>query len=164
MKNLSRLSILMLILFYSCNQGLEPIKEEDKLEIRGLITFVNGKDNFPPIDSLKDLRVAFFQEYPDSANILNDFISGNLIFTDDTLNYNVDTASYSKILETPPVSFKYICVVQNYGGLLDWKVVGLYTDDTVNYTPKTLFIDKKNGELNKVNINVNFKNPPPQPF
>lgn len=149
--------------FISCNEGLSPPVVDETTIIKGKINFTSGLDSWPSLDSLKDLRVAFFKNYPDSANILNDFLTENLVFTADSLPYYVESYEYSQVVSSVPVEFNYICVVQNYAGLLDWKVIGLYSINEDNQTPKKLVINSA-GIYDSININVNFNNLPPQPF
>lgn len=151
------------LFFISCNEGLSPPKVDETTVIKGKITFTSGLNSWPSLDSLKDLRVAFFENYPDSANILNDFVTENLTFTADTLPHFVESYEFTQIVKKVPTEFHYICVVQNYAGILDWKVIGLYSVNDDNITPKKLIIDKA-GTYENININVNFNNLPPQPF
>jgi hypothetical protein len=151
------------LFFISCNEGLSPPKVDEATVIKGKINFTSGLSSWPSLDSLKDLRIAFFQNYPDSANILNDFVTGNLTFTEDSIPYFVESYEFIQIVKKVPVEFNYICVAQNYAGLLEWKVIGLYSINDDNITPKKLIIDKE-GIYNNININVNFNNLPPQPF
>lgn len=157
--------LIALSLLVSCDGGLEPTAKEDPTKpknlIFGTIRYVQGKDSWPPADSMKDLRIVFFTSLPDSAGILSDLVAGKVLFTDSSLAFNVDSSSYQFKVTTTPITFKYIAVAQNYGTFLDWKVVGLYSNDGV--TPKELFIGK-DSVVRNIDINVDFKNLPPQPF
>lgn len=159
------LLLIAIILLVSCNAGLEPPAKEDpntpKNLIFGTIHYVQGKSNWPPADSMKDLRIVFFTSYPDSAGLFNDVAAGKVLFIDKSLPFNVDSSNYEFKLPNTPINFKYIAVAQNYGSLLDWRVVGLYSNDGV--TPKELFIGK-DSVVRNIDINVDFKNLPPQPF
>ncbi|MCX6147100.1 MAG: hypothetical protein NTW25_07590 [Candidatus Kapabacteria bacterium] len=156
--------IFILILLVSCNAGLEPPQAVTVFSpaISGKIVYTNGLNNWPPIDSLKGMRIFFFKEFPDTASILNDITKGNVIFSDSTLPINVSQTNFIQYLKETPVTFKYIAVGQNFSSsLLDWRVVGLYSDD--NKTPKAIIIGKDSSAKNII-INVDFKNLPPQPF
>jgi len=159
------LVVFAMILSVSCNGGLEPPAKEDaskpKNLIFGTIRYIQGKNNWPPIDSMKDLRIVFFTSMPDSAGLFNDIIAGKVVFTDSTLAFNVDSTGFQFKVPTTPITFKYVAVAQNYAGILEWKVVGLYSKDGIN--PSELFIGK-DSVIRNVDINVDFKNLPPQPF
>lgn len=157
--------LIVISILVSCNGGLEPPAKEDPTKpknlIFGTIRYVQGKSNWPPADSMKDLRIVFFTSYPDSAGILSDVVAGKVQFIDSSLAFNVDSSCYQFKVATTPVTFKYIAVAQNYGTFLDWRVVGLYSNDGV--TPKELFIGK-DSVVRNLDINVDFLNLPPQPF
>lgn len=157
------ISIIFINLIVSCDKGLQPIEESKTALVKGKVHFTSGINSWPVEDSLKDLRVAFFKSFPDSSNILNDFVSGNLKFTNNSLEYFKDSVDYELLIEELPANFEYIAVVQNYGGILDWKVVGLYSENNDNRTPKRIQIIE-NREFNNVNIYVDFYNLPKQPF
>lgn len=161
------IGIFVLVVLNSCDKGLSPVNTSDTGNslpiVSGTIYFKGGKNSFPPLDSLKDLRVAFFKKYPDSTNIMNDFLSGNISFTDSTITLFQDSVNYSTIIKNFPVTFSYIAVVQNYAGLLDWRVVGIYSGSDNNNAPKTLEVTE-NKEYKHVNIYVDFQNLPEQPF
>ncbi len=160
------LYIFLVIILISCNTGLEPpaIITDMTPSISGKIIFTNGLNNWPSSDSLKGLgiRIFFFKEFPDTASILNDLSSGNMILSDSSLPFYISQVNFKQILKNTPVTFKYIAVGQNYSSsLLDWRVIGLYSDD--NKTPKPITIAKDSSVKNII-INVDFKNLPPQPF
>lgn len=155
--------IFILLILVSCNSGLEPpvAITDNTPSISGKIVYTNGTNNWPPIDSVKSLRIFFFKEFPDTSNILNDITKGNLIFSDSSLPYNVSQTNFKQILKETPITFKYIAVGQNYGSPFEWRVVGLYSDD--NIIPKSITI-AKDSSIKNIIINVDFKNLPPQPF
>ena len=168
MKHNSRILLFIAILytssfFISCNEGLSPPIVDDATLIKGKITFTSGLNSWPSLDSLKGIRVALFKNYPDSANILNDLLSENLILTADSVSYFVENYKFNHIVNKLPVKYNYICVAQNFAGLLDWKVIGLYSINDDNLTPKKLTIIET-GIYDNININVDFNNLPPQPF
>lgn len=165
MKNIYLLiiAIVFINLTISCDQGLQPIEESKTASIKGKVYFISGVNSWPSADSLKDLRVAFFKSFPDSTNILNDFVTGNLKFTNNTLEYYKDSLDYEMLIEEIPTNFEYIAVVQNYGGILDWKVIGLYSENNDNLAPKKVQITESR-VYDNININVDFNNIPKQPF
>ena len=50
----------MSLFLAGCDHGLAPPSENQRTAISGTITY----QNWPPADSLKDLRLVAFKEYP----------------------------------------------------------------------------------------------------
>ncbi len=151
--------LILVIIVGACDGGLKPI---EKSKITGTITYVNGKEGWPPADSIKDLRVVAFKKYP-PGDILSEIEKKNVLFSNNTLPYFVDSSSYVLELDDAPQTYEYIVVAQNYGSLLEWRAIGVYTlsGDKSKPSPVSVGIEKTK---RNINIEVDFKNLPPQPF
>ena len=156
-----RYLILLIFLITSCNEGLQPPPPVEKSYITGLITYVNGKDNWPPPDSVIDIRVAAFKNYP-PMDIITEITNGNAFFTE-TLPQFVDTSSYFLEIPEPPVTIEYLVVAQQYGTLFEWLSIGVWTLSGDNTKPSSITIEP--GKIyTGLNIIVDFNHLPPQPF
>ena len=152
--------ILLLLSFFAviaCQAGLEPIGS-DKGIIKGKVYFHNDW----LADSLvKDVRVVAFKNYP-PADIITEVISGQAVFSETLVPLFSDSAAFSIEFDDVPVKINYIVVARQYGSLFEWDAIGVYSDDSIEFTPKSIYIDKKS--FHDIIINVDFNNPPPQPF
>ena len=154
---------IAIIFLYECDHGLEPFSgsTSDITGISGLITYTN----WPPADSLFELRLVVFRNYP-PTNIVAELLNQRAIvypaLADSSLPYFVDTTSF--ILELSEDTYEYIVVAQQYGPDLyaDWRVVGQYDTDP-DPLPSSIRI-KKGVLLENIDINVDFDNPPDQVF
>jgi len=121
--------------------------------------------NWPPADSLFDLRVVAFKQYP-SGDIISDVLQGKAKFTPKLQPYGAASIAYQLILEPlPPGRFEYIAVAQQFGPNVfrDWRPVAIYEDTTDSArVPLSLFVPA-NEILTPVDIWVDFQNPPPPP-
>ena len=151
--------LLFSMLLSSCNEGLAP-EIEQKTVLQGEIIYSSGINSWPPQDSLKDLRAVAFKNFP-PQNIVQEILSGSAYYTQVTLPLYVDSSNFSIEIPDAPVTLKYIAVAQEYGGLMDWRVIGIYKAENSD-SASTLFINK--GETKKITIYVDFNNLPPQPF
>ncbi len=158
MKKLYYLLFIIIATLVSCDGGLEPPAQVSKSYLKGTIYF---KSSWPQIDSLKDLRVVAFKSYP-PKDILTEVVSGNAIFTQETLPFNVDSSNFSIEFSQTPLEFKYIAVAWQFGGLLDWKAIGVYSLDNNPNNPSPIKIET--GKTYNISINADFINLPPQPF
>ncbi len=149
---------LILMFFTSCDSGLKPEISQTSY-VNGVIHYINPIKDWPPADSLKDLRVVAFKHFP-PTNVVQEVLQGNAYYTMQTLPFFVDSSNFSLEIKDAPVELKYIAVVQQFGGLLDWRVVGLYsqTKDSATY----LLVE--NGKTYFIDITVDFNNLPKQPF
>ena len=159
--------ILLIFLFVvHCDHGLSP---SDAKQIPQNVTGISGfilYKNWPSPDSLKNLRLVAFRNFP-PQNILTEVLSGSAIVyppidTSAHLEYNVPFEEYTMPL--PPDTFQYIVVAQQYGDNLatDWRAVGQFETDS-DSLPTAIIIREKTF-LENVNIYVDFKNLPIQPF
>ena len=151
------LSFLIILISWGCSEGLAPIEPE---YIRGTVRFVNDIDSWPPPDSLIELRVVFFQRYPqDSTGIVAEF--KYLEFTD-TLETYTDSSTFTYEIIKAPIVYEYVAVAQNYGAWYEWKVVGVYS---ISGNPEQYSrLEIEEGRSYDIDITVDFNNLPPQPF
>lgn len=154
-------AIFLSSLFTACDHGLEPPAQSQKSYITGIITIKGGKSSWPKADSLKDFRVASFLSYP-PKDIVTEVLSGNAFFTPNALPFNFDTESYSIEIPAPPRTINYIAVAWQYGGLMEWRAVGVYAPGGDRTKPGSVLVEP--GKTYKVDIEVDFNNLPPQPF
>lgn len=153
----------MLTLFFtSCQEGLDPTTQLGESFLKGKIIIVSGKNSWPVPDSALELRVVGFKDYP-PKDLLNEIVSGNA-FISDTLPRFLDTIPYELKVEKPPVEIRYLVAALRYGTIFEWKAIGVYSDEmTYERKPKSIFVSKGK-VIENVNILVDFKNLPKQPF
>lgn len=158
--------VLIFAVFFNCDHGLSPSDADIVTGIRGVITY---EDNWPPSDSLKEMRLVAFQKFP-PGNIFAEILSGQAIaFPSDpdenaSLDFNVDRQEY--FMEMPVGTFKYIVIAHRFDSNRfsqdSWRAVGQYDTDA-DSLPTAIFLDE-NTILPNINIHVDFKNLPIQPF
>jgi hypothetical protein len=156
-------SVISLFFLISCDGGLSPNPVIQKSYITGTIYYKNGASAWPPKDSVFEVRVIAFKNYP-PGNILTEIINKNAYFTMDTLRLFVDSNKYKIEVPEIPVTLKYIVAAIRYdSSILHWKAIGVYTKTgDVNSPAQLDFPTPKSFE--NININVDFQNLPPQPF
>jgi hypothetical protein len=156
--------VVCILCFIHCDKGLSPPDTpQEKSGISGTVYF----QNWPPLDSLFDIRVVIFQEYP-PQNIVGEIISGRAFLypsLNDTFRipFNIDSLFYA--IELEPATYEYLVVAHQFGTDLynDWQVVGQYDNTPQDSLPTTIHLDE--GQLlTDLNIWVDFDNLPPQPF
>lgn len=154
--------IIFAILLFSCEGGLEPPAQSGKSYLSGTLIFADGKNNWPPVDSLFGIRIAAFKKFP-SENILTEIVAGNAYFDVNSLPLYVDSAKFSLEITNPPVNLVYIIAVQQYdSSITSQRVVGVYSLDENNTTHDSLMIEP--GRTYNITIPVDFDNLPPMPF
>lgn len=137
-------------LFASCEGGLEPPMEEPDPTgvITGVVTYLG---EWPPEDSLEDLRFVALKTKPQSAT---DIVSvfPNLPFSE-TLDFNVERDTFL-VDSVENGTYVYNTVAQQFGNSLftDWKPVGLYEENG-----GIIII---NNDTASIEIRVDFNNPP----
>jgi hypothetical protein len=158
------LTFIFTIIFLTieCNHGLSPSDAAIITGISGIITY---EDNWPPADSLLELRLVAFKKFP-PQNVIVEVLTGEAIvyppIDSSSLNLNVNIQQY--LMELPPDTFEYIVVAQQFGSdiLNDWRAVGQY--DTDSDSLPTAIIVEENDLFQNINIHVDFENLPIQPF
>lgn len=153
---------------FACDHGIDPGEPEDNSTPTNP-TGIEGKiyyQNWPPLDSLYNLKLVVFKNYP-PGDIVGEVTGGSAIaypeVLDENLPYNVDSTNYT--LELSSGIYEYIAVAQQYGPylFLDWRAVGQY-DTTLQDSIPTAITVIDDSMLSKINIYVDFDSLPGQPF
>jgi hypothetical protein len=160
-------ALVVVFIFSACDTGLAPLNEPSGF--RGVVRF----QNWPPADSVREIRIVAFEQYPtDSAGILASLIAGTAAVypeLEQRLPRFVDTLGYEfttkKGLNLRVTNYNYIIVAQQYGPnvFTDWKPAGVYATRPDSFEPAPLRILLHRITPN-VDINVDFNNPPPRPW
>jgi hypothetical protein len=153
--------IVFAFILSACNEGLAPPPPISKSYINGLVTYKNAKNKWPPTDSVKDIRVVAFKNYP-PKNIIAELTSGDAFFTASMPKF-VDTSSFSIEFTKPPLYIKYLVVAQQIGSIMEWRAIGVYTISGDVTKPDSIYVIEGKS-FNNIKINVDFDNLPPQPF
>jgi hypothetical protein len=162
--------IILCLLLTACDGGLAPPPTIEP-GFGGTVSFTPG--SWPPSDSLVSLWIFASQIYPlDSAKVFSGlFASPNTIFLypsfSVSLPFNIDSLSYSFPLH--PGTYKYVGVIQQVDpnfisrGIRAFRVVGFYKSPANLSQPGSVVVDDF-AQAKGINIDVDFQNPPPQPF
>jgi hypothetical protein len=162
-KNLLFILLLFLLcLQTSCDHGLKP--PEARTGISGVIRY----QNWPPADSLIDLRLIVFNNYP-PGDIFFEITSGRAVvyppLGPESLPFYVDSTEY--FVDLAPGRYEYVVIAQQFGENLtsDWWAVGQYdtTGSGRDSIPTSIDV-VENTVLDLIDIDSDFKNKPPQPF
>lgn len=161
--------MILCLLLTACDGGLAP-PPPIELGFSGTVYFTPGSW---PTDSLINLWIFASQIYPlDSAKVYSGlFASPATIFAYPSLSgslpFYIDSLSYSFPLHSG--TYKYVGVIQQTSfdlaghGIRVLRVVGFYKDPTNLSQPGTVEVNES-AQVKGININVDFRNPPPQPF
>ncbi|PLX22646.1 MAG: hypothetical protein C0600_16270 [Ignavibacteria bacterium] len=144
----------------ACDHGLSPLNARSDPGIAGILRI---RSAWPPADSVRDLRVVAFRNYPPN-DILTEVITGSAVFSDE-IPYGEEEIPYIITAEALAGVFEYVAVAQNYGDDMfqDWRAIGVYTVTGDVQTPTP--VDLAEGLfLGDIDIDVDFYNLPPQPF
>lgn len=153
-------------LLSGCNHGLSPTQASTTAQpgFSGTVHFLSA---WPPADSVQDLRVVAFYNYP-PTNIFNEVTDGQAKVYP-ALNANkvslfVDSLSYSFNIDSAG-TFMYVAVAIQDGSnyLQDWTVVGAYGYSHGVGQPDSVVVPA-NTFVKGIDIDVDFKNRPPNPL
>jgi hypothetical protein len=157
--------VASLAVVFGCDKGVSPSAESPPPV--GYMSGTIRYQNWPPNDSLIDLRIVAFSLFPPS-NIVNEVLAGRAAvyppLGDSALvPFYVDSLSYTFSLS--PGEYQYVAVAQQFGPNItaDWRAVGQYDLDSNLTVPSPVTI-VANDSTSHVDINVDFSNPPPPPF
>ncbi|MCX6135843.1 MAG: hypothetical protein NTU47_18725 [Ignavibacteriales bacterium] len=161
------LLVAIVISSLTCDHGLEPPPNVTP-GFGGTIYF--GKGTWPAADSLVNLWLFASQLYPlDSLKVFTGLFSDPPTIylypaTDKNLPLFVDSVSY--VFNLPPGTYKYVGVLQHVANDINassLRVVGVYGTSDVPPLPIPIIVNENNFQAG-VNVRVNFRKPPPQPF
>jgi hypothetical protein len=161
------LAISFLTLWSGCDSGLAPLNEP--AGFRGVIRF----KNWPPPDSVVELRLVAFETFPsDSASILPGLIAGQIVFYPpfgssgfptflDSLEYAFTTKGTTLQVK----KYDYVVIALRYGQnvLTDWKPVGVYTTTPNSFIPAPVRV-LLHRITPDIDFQVDFHNTPPKPW
>ncbi len=163
--------IILCMVLVSCDAGLAP-PPPIELGFSGTVHFTPG--SWPPQDSLASLMIFASKIYPlDSATVYAGLFSDPpTIFlypgtNRSLLPFYTDSIPYSFPLRSG--TYKYVGVIQQINpdlvtyGIRVFRVVGFYKDTTNLLQPRSVIVSDTS-QVQGVNIQVDFHNPPPQPF
>ncbi len=159
--------LLLPLLAGGCDTGLTPLNEPSGFS--GTIRY----RNWPPLDSLRSIRLVAFETYPsDSAGILTALLSGKAtvyptIGQPDLPSY-VDESAYEFTTNGTSLQLKeyaYVAVAVQYGPniLSDWWPVGVYTTEPGSFKPSPVRV-LLHRIVPGIDIDVDFHNRPPKPW
>jgi len=165
---------VLLLCSAGCDEGLAPPSEPSGFS--GVIRF----KHWPPVDSVQELRVIAFPEYPsDSASILLDLLYGyavvypqigkpNLLLdtTQKVLFADSIRYSFSTIGTTLQVGvYNYVALAWRYGPnvFADWRPAGVYSLGPGPFDPAAVRV-LLHKDVTGIDIVADFANPPPKPW
>jgi hypothetical protein len=163
--------IILCLLLAACDGGLAPPPPME-LGFSGTVYFTPGA--WPPSDSLISLLIFASQTYPlDSAKVYSGlFSSPSTIFAYPSLGGSLPLSEVDSIPYSFPLhsgTYKYVGVIQQVSfdlvnrGIRVFRVVGFYKDPTNLSQPGTVEVND-DAQVKGINIDVDFRNPPQQPF
>ena len=162
--------IILCLLLTACDGGLAPPPPVE-LGFSGTVYFTPGSW---PTDSLINLWIFASQIYPlDSAKVYSGlFTNPSTIFLYPGMNQSLPLSAVDSIPYSFPLhsgTYKYVGVIQQVSldlinrGVRVFRVVGFYKDST-NLSQPGNVIANNNYQVKGIDIHVDFRNPPPQPF
>lgn len=170
MKNIIIILFVISCTILSCDHGLAPPPK--KIIEQGITGTIYYKGTFP--DSLKEHRLfaaKMYRKFRSMNEIMTLILSGSdsiqiypSILQSPLSLIKEDSIKFRFVL--PPALYKYIAVAQTTGAIFDsskWKIVGVYTSDTLRIVPNQVSIEPGKF-IENVNIYVDYDNLPPQPF
>lgn len=142
-----------LFFFAGCEGGLEPppVEPEPTGVITGIVTY---SGNWPPADSLEDLRFVPLKSVPQTAQDIFADIN-NLVFSEQ-LDFFVERDTF-RVEKVQNGAYIYNSIAQKFGNNIfeDWRPVGLYEEND-----GVIII---NDDTVSISIHVDFENLPPFP-
>lgn len=164
MKKFSLIILVLIVYIVGCDKGISPRVEPPRTGFSGKITFIGNW----PADVYQTRVVAFRETIKTSA----DFNILNVGFISDTIPYGVNEFIYESdknplIPAQPSTKLNYIVVAQSIVPnpapiRAHWRVAGIYFDP--NDTTKYGSVKIEEGIFKrKIDIVVDFNNPPAQP-
>jgi hypothetical protein len=164
---LNRLFLLIFLtsFFSACDHGLSPDVGSGpaRTGISGTIIY---SGQWPADSLIFDLKLVVFQTIPaDSTQIFSDVMQGKAKFypenVEESLPYGASLTPYEMGLD--PGYYEYIVVAQQYGSILQWRLIGQY-DTTPGDSMPTGVNVVSDIMLTNINVHVDWDNPPVLPF
>jgi hypothetical protein len=156
---------IICVLLIACDGGLAPPPPAE-FGFSGTVYFTGQW----PSDNLLSIWIFASQIYPlDSTKVVSGLLqTPKTIFLypsfSESLPFNVDSIPYSFPLRSG--SYKYIGIIQQisaFTSIRAFRVVGFYKDSTDASKPGIVEVNDRE-PVKGINIEVDFQNPPPQPF
>jgi len=162
------LIILLALLVFGCDKGIEPYPEPvdpENTAIAGKVTF---QGNWP--SDIARTHIVLFKE---EIKVEGDFFPPNLSYVSNPIDSGTISLEYDSrtnnllAVNIAAGTYKYIVVAQSTKEELslerkDWFVVGVYYANGNTSNPGSIIVNE--GKVTEgVNINCDFDNPPPQP-
>lgn len=146
-------TIILVLFLLACDHGIDPGKVDivqKKNGISGTIYY----QNWPPQDSLYNLKLVVYKDYP-PENLMDEVVEYYPEIFSENLPYKVDSTTY--IVELDTGQYEYIVVAQQYGEFIyfDWWVVGQY-DTTLQDSIPTGITVLQDSIIPDINIFVDF--------
>jgi len=164
--------VLGAIAWMSCNGGLSPLPPP-KPGISGTLYFAKGTWPGTPSspDSLSNLWIFASQVYPlDSSLVIGGLFSSPptiYLYPSFVQNLPLYVDSLQYFFQLPVGTYKYIGVIQHlvpdYNSIRSLRVVGVVKDPTDTANPRQVNV-VDGTVIPGINANVDFHNPPAQPF
>ncbi len=143
----TRYLLLVLLILWGCDHGLEPPDFSGTGTIKGTIQYVG---TWPALEDLHDLRFVGMRFVPQDTS---DFLQLNEMAISSGLQKHVSSDSF-EILEAAAGFYLYSGVAQQFeDNFLSWRPVGLYTDDGGIFTVAP-------NETTTIHLVVDFDNLP----
>jgi len=162
-----RFFLVGVLLLPSCDTGLSPLNEPSGF--RGVVRF----RNWPPPDSVREIRIVAFERYPtDSAGIIATLLAGQAAVYPELerrLPRFVDSIEYEfttkKGLNLKVTNYQYVIVAQQYGSnvLADWRPAGVHSRRPNSFDPAPVRV-LLHRIIPNIDIDVDFNTPPPRPW
>jgi hypothetical protein len=159
--------LALAVLLFSCDHGLAPLPPAEP-GIGGTVYF--AKETWPPADSLVNLWIFASQVFPlDSQKVFQGLFSNPpTIYLYPAFDKNLplfgDSAAYRFSL--PRATYYYVGVLQRMANdinIRSLKVVGVYGTSDTPPVPIAVVVTEDTF-VTGIDIRVNFRKPPPQPF
>lgn len=163
------LLLIICIFIIDCDGGLAP-PPPVQLGFSGTVHFAPGY--WPPSDSLYSLWIFASQIYPlDSTKVFAGLFGTPItIFLYPSVNQSLSLVASDSISYTFPLkagTYKYVGVIQQVNPSLfnirAFRVVGFYRDSVDASQPGVVEVNDSY-QIRGIDIDVDFRNPPPQPF
>jgi len=168
-----RFLVLIILCLYlaGCDGGLAPPPPAE-FGFSGTVYFAPG--SWPPTDSLVSIMIFASKIYPlDSATAVSGLFSDPpQIFVYPSMSESLRpffTDSLSYVFPLRSGTYKYIGVVQQissdvlHSSIRVFRVVGFYKNPANLAQPGNVIVNDTS-QVKDINIQVDFRNPPPQPF